>query len=120
MKYYYTIGEVSNLLGVKPHVIRYWESEFKVLKPKREKGRIRKYTQENILMLKKVQDMLHNQRYTIEGARAKLKVEGSKTKKPAAQMLVFSSDELRSQISELRAKLKQIISLCDAMNKEDK
>jgi DNA-binding transcriptional MerR regulator len=52
-KYYYTIGEVSNLLGVKPYVIRYWESEFSFLKPRKESGRIRKYTEENIELLRK-------------------------------------------------------------------
>ncbi len=74
-KYYYTIGEVSNLLGVKPHVIRYWESEFPVLKPKKSSGRIRKFSQEHIHLLKKIQDLLYNQRFTIEGARQKLKQE---------------------------------------------
>ena len=44
MKYYYTIGEVSNLLGVEPHVLRYWETEFTFIKPRQEKGRIRRYT----------------------------------------------------------------------------
>lgn len=118
MKYFYTIGEVSNLLGVKPHVIRYWESEFSMLKPRRDGGRNRRYTQDNILMLKKIQDMLHNQRYTIAGARAKLKAE-AKAKQPVKKQL-FSSRELRGEMLELRGKLKQIISLCEAINKEDK
>ncbi|HPV14851.1 MAG TPA: MerR family transcriptional regulator [Candidatus Cloacimonadota bacterium] len=118
MKYYYTIGEVSNLLGVKPHVIRYWESEFSMLRPRRDGGRNRRYTQDNILMLKKIQDMLHNQRYTIAGARAKLKAD-AKAKEPLRQQL-FSATELRSEMLELRGKMEQIISLCEAINKEDK
>lgn len=70
-KYYYTIGEVSNLLNVKPHVIRYWESEFPWIKPKKNSGRIRKYSEKQVLLLRKIYDLLYNQRYTIEGARQK-------------------------------------------------
>ncbi len=75
MKYYYSIGEVSNLIGVKPYVIRYWETEFKQLKPRKEEGRIRKYNDDQILLLKKIKYMLYDQRFTIEGARQKLKAE---------------------------------------------
>lgn len=82
-KYFYTIGEVSNLLGEKPYVIRYWESEFSFLRPRRAEGRIRKYSEENIELLRKIQDMLHNQRYTIEGARQKLKEERRSSRQPA-------------------------------------
>lgn len=116
MKHFYTIGEVSELLGVKPHVIRYWESEFSMLRPRRDGGRNRRYTQENILLLKKIQDMLYNQRYTIEGARAKLKAEARQPRKKQSS----GSDELRAEMLELKGKLKQIISLCEAINKEDK
>lgn len=72
-KFYYTIGEVSNLLDVKPYVIRYWETEFHQLKPRKEHGRNRQYTEEHIELLKKIKDMLYNQKFTIEGARQKLK-----------------------------------------------
>ena len=74
-KYYYTIGEVSNLLEIKPYVIRYWETEFPQLHPRKDKSRIRKYDESEILLLKKIKDMLYNQRFTIEGARQKLKAE---------------------------------------------
>lgn len=80
-KHYYTIGEVGNLLGVKPYVIRYWESEFHQLRPRKDEGRIRKYSEDNILLLKKIKDMLYTQKYTIEGARQKLKTE-KKAAKP--------------------------------------
>ncbi|MDZ4121050.1 MAG: MerR family transcriptional regulator, partial [Candidatus Cloacimonadaceae bacterium] len=82
MKYYYTIGEVSNLIGVKPYVIRYWETEFPSLKPRKGQGRIRKYDEDHILLLKKIKNMLYEQRYTIEGARQKLK----KDKKSGEQL----------------------------------
>ena len=76
-KYYYTIGEVGNLLGVKPYVIRYWETEFSQLRPKKGHGRIRKFNEEQITLLRKIKDMLYIQRFTIEGARKKLKEDRS-------------------------------------------
>ncbi len=72
-KFYYTIGEVSNLLDLKPYVIRYWETEFSQLKPRKDHGRNRQFTEEHIELLKKIKDMLYNQKFTIEGARQKLK-----------------------------------------------
>ena len=82
MKYYYTIGEVSNLIGVKPYVIRYWETEFPSLKPRKGAGRIRKYDEDHILLLKKIKYMLYEQRFTIEGARQRLRSE----KRPGEQI----------------------------------
>ncbi len=112
-KYFYTIGEVSNLLGVKPYVIRYWESEFSFLKPRREEGRIRKYSEENILLLKKIQDMLHNQRFTIEGARQKLKEERRSSRQGKASTQAEPlAPELKQTLAELRSQLQQIRDLC--------
>jgi len=71
-KHYYSIGEVSNLLDVKPHVLRYWESEIPAIRPKKS-GHKRRYNLQQIETLKKIKDMLYNQRYTIEGARQKIK-----------------------------------------------
>ncbi len=115
-KHYYTIGEVSNLLGEKPHVIRYWESEFSFLRPRREKGRIRKYTRENVELLRRIQDMLHNQRFTIEGARLKLKEErrriraGEIPKPPPVSQQV--SPETTRVLTELRSRLEEIRTTC--------
>lgn len=71
-KYYYSIGEVSELLGVKAHVLRYWESEIPAIRPKKS-GHQRRYTLQQIEVLKEIKYMLYTQRYTIEGARQKLK-----------------------------------------------
>jgi DNA-binding transcriptional MerR regulator len=75
-KQYYTIGEVSNLLEVKTHVLRYWESEIPMIRPKRS-GRQRRYNLQQIETLKRIKDMLYNQRFTIEGARQKLRQDKS-------------------------------------------
>jgi len=115
-KYYYTIGEVSNLLGVKPYVIRYWESEFSFLKPRKESGRIRKYSNENVELLLKIQDLLYNQRYTIEGARQKLKQElrnkSSQKPTPIPPNNKEISAELQENLSDLRKNLVELCNLC--------
>ena len=72
-KYYYTIGEVCNLLDLKAHVLRYWEKEFPQVHPKKKFGRNRRYNPDDIELLKKIKHMLYNQRYTIEGVKKKLK-----------------------------------------------
>ncbi|MFO8145395.1 MAG: MerR family transcriptional regulator [Candidatus Syntrophosphaera sp.] len=122
-KYFYTIGEVSNLLGEKPYVIRYWESEFSFLRPRKGEGRIRKYSQENILLLKKIQDMLHNQRYTIEGARQKLKEERRQARNGnhvAKKAPVKLSGEQALAIKELRSDLVQIRKQCRGILRKSK
>jgi len=115
-KYYYTIGEVSNLLGVKPYVIRYWESEFSFLKPRKESGIIRKYSEENIELLRKIQDLLYNQHYTIEGARQKLKQElrnkSSHEPVPVSPKNNAITAELQENLAALRQNLKEICNLC--------
>jgi DNA-binding transcriptional MerR regulator len=114
-KYFYTIGEVSNLLGEKPYVIRYWESEFSFLKPRKDEGRIRKYSEDNILLLKKIQDMLHNQRFTIEGARQKLKAERSAQRTKAMSFdddALEVSPEVKHALLELRDQLVSIKDQC--------
>ena len=72
-KFYYTIGEVANLLNLKPHVLRYWEKEFSQLHPRKREGRNRRYNPEDIELLKKIKYMLYIQKFTIEGVRRKLK-----------------------------------------------
>jgi DNA-binding transcriptional MerR regulator len=68
-KIYYTIGEVSELLGEKQSTLRYWEKEFKLLTPRRSSGGRRLYTEQDINLLKKIQYFLHEAKYSIEGAR---------------------------------------------------
>ncbi len=124
-KYFYTIGEVSNLLGEKPYVIRYWESEFSFLRPRREEGRIRKYSQENIELLRRIQDMLHNQRYTIEGARQKLKEErrSSRAALPAPRVQIPEpgpAGEMKQLLRGLRSSLDEIRSACRQLRGDGK
>ena len=100
-KYYYTIGEVSNLLGVKPYIIRYWETEFPGLNAIKSSGRIRKYNEQQVLLLRKIYDLLYNQRYTIEGARKVIKQERTKLQTKAKETL---DESLSSEKKELLVK----------------
>lgn len=71
-KRYFTIGEVSNLCGVKTHVLRYWEQEFSQLKPVKRRGNRRYYQREDVLLIRHIRALLYEQRFTIDGARQQL------------------------------------------------
>lgn len=71
-KRYFTIGEVSDLCGVKPHVLRYWEQEFTQLKPVKRRGNRRYYQHHEVLLIRRIRELLYEQGFTINGARNKL------------------------------------------------
>ena len=71
-KRYFTIGEVSDLCGVKPHVLRYWEQEFTQLRPMKRRGNRRYYQHHEVLMIRRIRELLYDQGFTISGARNKL------------------------------------------------
>ena len=74
-KRYFTIGEVSELCGVKPHVLRYWEQEFAQLKPVKRRGNRRYYQHHEVLLIRRIRDLLYEQGFTINGARHRLESE---------------------------------------------
>src|SRR5437016_9654479 len=74
-KRYFTIGEVSELCAVKPHVLRYWEQEFTQLKPVKRRGTRRYYQQHEVLLIRCIRDLLYEQGFTINGARHRLETE---------------------------------------------
>ena len=71
-KRYFTIGEVAQLCGVKPHVLRYWEQEFTQLRPMKRRGNRRYYQHHEVLMIRRIRDLLYDQGFTISGARNRL------------------------------------------------
>ena len=75
-KRYFTIGEVSELCGVKPYVLRYWEQEFSQLKPMKRRGNRRYYQHHEVLLIRRIRDLLHEQGFTISGARNQLGDKG--------------------------------------------
>lgn len=76
-KRYFTIGEVSELCGVKPHVLRYWEQEFTQLRPVKRRGNRRYYQHHEVLLIRRIRDLLYEQGFTINGARNRLDSHGS-------------------------------------------
>src|SRR5512132_411861 len=77
-KRYFTIGEVSDLCAVKPHVLRYWEQEFSQLKPVKRRGNRRYYQHHEVLLIRRIRDLLYEQGFTINGARNRLETEAVK------------------------------------------
>jgi DNA-binding transcriptional MerR regulator len=75
-KRYFTIGEVGELCGVKPHVLRYWEQEFTQLRPMKRRGNRRYYQHHEVLMIRRIRDLLYDQGFTISGARNKMQEMG--------------------------------------------
>jgi len=98
-KRYFTIGEVSELCGVKPHVLRYWEQEFTQLKPVKRRGNRRYYQHHEVLLIRRIRELLYEQGFTISGARARLD-EAAVQIKPAASAR-FNSAFLRREIQDL-------------------
>jgi DNA-binding transcriptional MerR regulator len=83
-KLYFKIGEVARLVGVKPYVLRYWETEFRVLRPEKSQTRHRLYRRRDVETLLEIRRLLHDERYTIEGAKRRLR-QGVDAEEPAAQ-----------------------------------
>jgi len=98
-KRYFTIGEVSDLCDVKPHVLRYWEQEFPQLKPVKRRGNRRYYQRQDVLMIRQIRSLLYDQGYTIGGARQQLTGQGadeqSQVNQLVRQMIVELEDVLR-------------------------
>ena len=107
-KYYYTIGEVCNLLDLQAHVLRYWEKEFPQVHPKKKFGRNRRYNPDDIEILKKIKYMLYNQRYTIEGVRKKLK-EIDKEKEQTELDFTVDKKEAKKKIIKELTEIKEIL-----------
>ena len=84
-KRYFTIGEVAQLCGVKPHVLRYWEQEFTQLRPMKRRGNRRYYQHHEVLMIRRIRDLLYDEGFTISGARNKLR--DASVLLPAQEML---------------------------------
>jgi DNA-binding transcriptional MerR regulator len=77
-KFFFSIGEVSQLCDLKPHVLRYWEQEFPQLEPSKRRGNRRYYQRDDVLMIREIRSLLYEQGYTIEGARARLSTKQEK------------------------------------------
>jgi DNA-binding transcriptional MerR regulator len=109
-KLYFKIGEVSELLGVEPYVLRYWETEFPVLSPKKSGTGHRLYRRKDVELLLRIKHLLRDKRFTIEGARQSLHAEA---KAPKPRVVKVSQKELFSDdpLPEIRRELADILRL---------
>jgi DNA-binding transcriptional MerR regulator len=103
-KRYFTIGEVSELCDVKPHVLRYWEQEFPQLKPIKRRGNRRYYQRHDVLMVRQIRSLLYIDGFTISGARQQLSGEGAKQDLSQSHQLVR---QLRIELEEILHDLKR-------------
>ncbi len=87
-KRYFTIGEVSDLCGVKPHVLRYWEQEFAQLKPVKRRGNRRYYQRQDVLIIRQIRGLLYEDGFTIGGARQKLTGNEARTDTSQSQQII--------------------------------
>jgi DNA-binding transcriptional MerR regulator len=87
-KRYFTIGEVSDLCGVKPHVLRYWEQEFPQLKPLKRRGNRRYYQRQDVILIRQIRSLLYEHGFTIGGARQRLSGEEAKSDLSQSQQVI--------------------------------
>ncbi|MBI3140922.1 MAG: MerR family transcriptional regulator [Rhodocyclales bacterium] len=99
-KRYFTIGEVSELCGVKPHVLRYWEQEFTQLKPVKRRGNRRYYQHHEVLLVRRIRELLYREGFTISGARNRLEESSGKDHShDVAEMAAAAPTSLRAAIA---------------------
>jgi len=110
---YYSISEVSDMIGVKPHVLRYWETQFKMLRPKKGRGGARMYRKRDVEILFEVKQLLYEHRFTIAGARRKLLDDrGSKEQ----MELTFTRTDREEMLRALRRDLEGLLSALQSKN----
>ena len=100
-KRYFTIGEVSELCLVKPHVLRYWEQEFPQLKPVKRRGNRRYYQRQDVLIIRQIRSLLYDEGFTIGGARQRLTGEDAKSDVTQSQQI----------IKQIRMELEQVLKI---------
>ncbi len=103
-KRYFTIGEVSELCGVKPHVLRYWEQEFTQLKPVKRRGNRRYYQRHDVILIRQIRSLLYDQGFTIGGARQQLTGEQAKEDSSQSNQIV---KQIRTELEGILQILKK-------------
>ena len=107
-KRYFTIGEVGILCGVKPHVLRYWEQEFAQLKPVKRRGNRRYYQHQEVLLIRRIRELLYDQGFTINGARNRL--DHGENKLPPIEEVIASPISTTADSGYVRREIRNIVS----------
>ena len=117
-KRYFTIGEVSELCGVKPHVLRYWEQEFTQLKPVKRRGNRRYYQHHEVLLIRRIRELLYEEGFTISGARNRLDDVYSQGREAARAEAVERAEAAKAgngrnkvDVAAIRREIKEVIDL---------
>ena len=105
-KRYFTIGEVSELCAVKPHVLRYWEQEFTQLRPVKRRGNRRYYQHHEVLLIRRIRQLLYEEGFTISGARQRLEQDGDAASEVASAPTVTAALDIGKLRTEIAAILK--------------
>ncbi|MGQ0510079.1 MAG: MerR family transcriptional regulator [Betaproteobacteria bacterium] len=115
-KRYFTIGEVSELCGVKPHVLRYWEQEFTQLKPVKRRGNRRYYQHHEVLLIRRIRELLYEEGFTISGARNRLDHgAGDEDKVEMGLRPARAGTQVAGQLADLSALKRELRDLLDAL-----
>ncbi len=115
-KAYFRIGEVARILGVKPYVLRYWESEFKAIKPQKSRSQQRLYRRRDVELLLRIKRLLYEERFTIAGARRKLREEGATDLEPEPETKEQRAPAPRTDhelLRRLKSDLEKILKLVE-------
>ena len=107
-KLYYSIGEVSKITELKPYVLRYWETEFKELRPSKNKAGNRTYRQKDIDIILRIKDLLYNQKFTIEGAR-KMLTDPEPVNEEPSESSILENESNAEVLTNIRRELKSIL-----------
>lgn len=106
---YYSISEVSDLVGVKPHVLRYWETQFKMLRPKKGRGGARMYRKRDVETLFEIKQLLYDQRFTIAGARRRI-LDGKADERDQIE-LPFTKMDREEMVRSLKKDMEGLLTL---------
>lgn len=112
-KLYFKIGEVAELTGIKPHVLRYWESEFSLFRPSKSRSKQRLYRRKDIEMVLRLKDLLYQQGFTIAGAKKQLRAPGAVDPSATDQLHLPLDSAERRLLIEIRSDLVRLRSLLD-------
>ncbi len=113
-KLYYRIGEVSSIVGVEPHVLRYWETEFRSIRPQKSAKGQRIYSRRDVETLLKVKELLYAHRFTIAGAKRKLREGGVEPAAPESAVDSAEAQRMRAALLEIRG---EILSFLDELER---
>lgn len=104
-KFFFRIGEVSKLTSVEPHVLRYWETEFKSLRPKKNKAGQRVYKKKDVLLILSIKELLYQQKYTIAGAKKRIEAEQDMS------VVTVANPSLKGTLQEVKEELKDVLKV---------